>query len=127
MKLIPTLIIISFVAALFSGCVGKNDGIYSVTDVYENPGKFIDSKGVSQTIKIHGVAGSDPVYKVSDDYYYLASGNKDTPPNEIIYVSSVNGIPAPGSEVMVQGKIGKVIDAGKLRLVTFVPDTDSKK
>lgn len=124
MKLIVPAIIIIFAGAVLSGCVGQSNTIYSVSDVFHNPGKFVDKKGVSQTIKIQGIAGTDPIYHADNtgSYYFLAPHDNNAPPDEIIYISASNGVPAPGSDVVVEGKIDKVLDAGKLRIITFIPD-----
>ncbi len=129
MRLIVTAIIMLIAGSVISGCIGKNDTVYSVSDVYQNPGKFKDSKGVSQTIKIQGIAGTDPIYEIANagSYYFLAPEDKNAPPNEIIYVSTVNGAPVSGSDVVVDGKIDKVLDTGKVKIVTFIPDNGNKK
>ncbi len=128
MKLIVTAMIILLAGTVLSGCIGKSDTVYSISDIYQNPGKFKDSKGVSQIIKIQGVAGTDPIYEIANpgSYYFLAPDDENAPPNEIIYVSAVNGAPASGSDVVVEGKIDKVLDTGKVRIVTFIPDNSKK-
>jgi hypothetical protein len=116
------LFILVIAIAIFSGCIGSKDKIYSVEDVYQNPNIFQDNKGGGITISIQGIAGADPVYDVAPGkMYYLVNATGNLPPDEIIYVSAVNGIPTAGSNVVVKGKIGQVLQAGNLKIVTFIP------
>jgi hypothetical protein len=116
------LIILVIAMAIISGCIGSKDKIYSVEDVYQNPSSFQDNKGGWNTISIQGIVGTDPAYDVaSGKMYYLVNTTGNLPPNEIIYVSAANGIPQAGSKVIVKGKIDQVLQAGKLKIVTFVP------
>lgn len=110
------------VIAIFSGCLGSKDKIYSVEEVYQNPGAFQDKKGAWDTISIQGIVGTDPIYNVdTGKMYYLVNATGNLPPNKIIYVSAANGIPKAGSNIVVKGKINQVLQAGKLKIVTFVP------
>jgi hypothetical protein len=108
---------------IFSGCIGRNDKIYSVEEVYQNPNAFQDNKGNWNIISIQGIAGTDPVYEIDslNSYYYLAPDTGNRSPDEIIYVSTANGVPKAGSRVVVKGTIEKVVDAGRLKIVMFMP------
>ncbi len=117
------LFISILVIAILSGCIGSKDKIYSVEEVYQNPDAFKDKKSNWNIISIQGIAGTDAVYEVGsqNSYYYLASDTKNRPPNEIIYVSTANSVPKAGSGVVIKGKIEKVVSAGNMRIVTFIP------
>ncbi|MGB8217412.1 MAG: hypothetical protein WCE94_08930 [Candidatus Methanoperedens sp.] len=116
------LFILVVAIAMLSGCIGGKDKIYSVEDVYQNPNTFQDNKGGWNTISIQGIVGTDPAYDVAPGkMYYLVNATGNLPPNEIIYVSAVNGIPKAGSNAVVKGKIDQVLQAGKLKIVTFIP------
>ncbi len=110
------------VAVIVSGCT-ENNGTYSVDQVYQNPDSLKNKKGDWNTITIQGIAGTDPIYEAGNpnSYYYLAPESKNYPAYEIIYVSTINGVPDPGNHVTVKGKIDKAVDAGKIRIITFNP------
>ncbi len=116
------LLAMLLVAVIVSGCT-ENNGIYSVDQVYQNPDSLKNKKGEWNTVTIQGIAGTDPIYEVgnSKSYYYLAPESKNYPAYEIIYVSTINGVPDPGNRITVKGKIDKAVDAGKIRVVTFIP------
>ncbi len=117
------LFISILVIAILSGCIGSKDKIYPVEEVYQNPDAFKDKNGNWNIISIQGIAGTDTIYEVNspNSYYFLAPDIKNRPPNEIIYVSTANGAPKAGSKAVVKGKIEKVVEAGKIRIVTFIP------
>lgn len=119
------LFISILVIAILSGCIGSKDKIYPVEEVYQNPDAFKDKKGNWNIISIQGIAGTDAVYEVEvnnpNSYYFLAPDIKNRQPNEIIYVSTANGAPKAGSKAVVKGKIEKVVEAGKIRIVMFIP------
>jgi hypothetical protein len=116
------LLAMLLVAVIVSGCT-ENNGTYSVDQVYQNPDSLKNKKGDWNTITIQGIAGTDPIYEAGNpnSYYYLAPESKNYPAYEIIYVSTINGVPDPGNHVTVKGKIDKAVDAGKIRIVTFIP------
>ncbi len=116
------LLAMLLVAVIVSGCT-ENNGTYSVDQVYQNPDSHKNKKGDWNTITIQGIAGTDPIYEAdnSDSYYYLAPESKNYPAYEIIYVSTINGVPDQGNRVTVKGKIDKAVEAGKIRIVTFIP------
>ncbi len=116
------LLAMLLVAVIVSGCT-ENNGIYSVDQVYQNPDSLKNKKGNWNTITIQGIAGTDPMYEAGNpnSYYYLAPESKNYPAYEIIYVSTINGVPDPGNHVTVKGKIDKAVDAGKIRIITFNP------
>jgi hypothetical protein len=116
------LLAMLLVAVIVSGCT-ENNGTYSVDQVYQNPDSLKNKKGDWNTITIQGIAGTDPIYEAGNpnSYYYLAPESKNYPAYEIIYVSTINGVPDPGNHVTVKGKIDKAVDAGNIRIVTFIP------
>lgn len=116
------LLAMLLVAVIVSGCT-ENNGTYSVDQVYQNPDSLKNKKGDWNTITIQGIAGTDPIYEAGNpnSYYYLAPESKNYPAYEIIYVSTINGVPDPGNHVTVKGKIDKAVDAGKIRIITFIP------
>jgi hypothetical protein len=116
------LLAMLLVAVIISGCT-ENNSIYSVDQVYQNPDSLKNKKGERNTFTIQGIAGTDPIYDAGNpnSYYYLTPESKNYPAYEIIYVSTVNGVPDPGNRVTVKGKIDKAVDAGKIKIVTFIP------
>jgi hypothetical protein len=116
------LFILVIAIAIFSNCIGSNDKNYSVEDVYQNPDAFKDKKGNWNIISIQGIAGTDAIYELNspNSYYFLAPETKNRPPNEIIYVSTAKGAPKAGSNVVIKGKIDKVVAAGNMRIVMFI-------
>ncbi len=116
------LLAMLLVAVIVSGCT-ENNGTYSVDQIYQNPDSLKNKKGEWNTLTVQGISGTDPVYEAgnSNSYYYLAPEPKNYPAYEIIYVSTINGVPDPGSHVTVKGKIDKSVDAGKIRIITFIP------
>ncbi len=119
------LLAMLLVAVIVSGCT-ENNSIYSVDQVYQNPDSLKNKKGEWNTVTIQGIAGTDPIYEAgnSNSYYYLGPESKNYPAYEIIYVSTINGVPDPGNRVTVKGKIDKATNAGKIRIVTFIPIKD---
>jgi hypothetical protein len=116
------LVAMLLVTVIVSGCI-ENNSIYSVDQVYQNPDSLKNGKGDWNTVTIQGIAGTGPIYDVGNpnSYYYLAPESNNYPAYEIIYVSTINGVPNPGDQVKVKGKIDKAVDAGKIRIVTFIP------
>ncbi len=122
---ISYVFILVIAMAILSGCIGGKDKIYSVEDVYQNPNAFQDNKGGWNTISIQGIVGTNPAYDVAPGkMYYLVNATGNLPPDEIIYVSAADGTPETGSTVAVKGKIDQVLQAGKLKIVTFIPVKD---
>ncbi len=116
------LITMLLIVVMVSGCT-ENNSIYSVDQVYQNPDLLKNKKGEVNSFTIQGIAETDPIYEVGNpnNYYYLTPELKNYPAYEIIYVSTINGVPNPGNRVTVKGKLDKVIDTGKIRIITFIP------